>query len=131
MKKLTALPILILLLGFSLPVQAQSNTGENNTKDDMRVQPRQMQLANSPRKMVKTPDWNSLQVEATCTVHFLLEVDNMGHVINVRINEAKTTTRDQNLLDKLVEKVKSEVLYESKAGTTMQTMSYAHTFFAK
>lgn len=134
MKKIVLLPFLMFTFLFTMNVQAQSTTGGNEENPNIiRTNPgtREYSIMNPNRKLITTPDWSDAAVETTCTISMILTVDQDGRVMSAKTIGSKTTTSDPLIFDYVIEKVKSEALYEAKPGSASERVPYEFLLEAK
>jgi hypothetical protein len=126
MKNTALLSSLFLVLGMHFAASAQQTSGvkSNTNKRQVQLQPVQTQLINPARTMLNTPDWSTVKVQQNCLISMMLDVDQNGRVLSAKTNTTKTTTSDPALITEILEKVKSEALFEAKAGVAREKVPY-------
>jgi hypothetical protein len=64
------------------------------------------------RRLIKNPDVSKLFSKESCTIVFLITVDQNGEILGIpEVNRAWTTTSDEELIKKVSELVKSQAKY--------------------
>lgn len=67
---------------------------------------------------------DNIQIDVDATLSFKLTVDEHGNVVNVVTINARTTTSNQNLINKIARAIKQQVKFNKDAGAAMVKQFY-------
>ncbi len=59
---------------------------------------------------------DSIKSDVDCTISLKVYIDEKGKVIKVENNERETTTNDEILIQKVIDQVKQEIIYDERPG---------------
>jgi len=69
-------------------------------------------------------DRSAFQIKESASIRLLLSIDASGSVLAASVDKRYTTTRDEELLNKVIEAVKKQVKYNRVLGTPIMKVEY-------
>jgi hypothetical protein len=63
-------------------------------------------------------------IDNTCNIHFDLKVDSSGSIIQITVNNEKTTCKGESIIAHLSERIQNEVKFQKNTNTTLRDEIY-------
>lgn len=68
-------------------------------------------------------------IDNTCNIHFDLKVDSSGSIIQITVNNEKTTCKGESIIADLSERIQNEVKFQKNPNTTLRDEIYFITLW--